>query len=215
MLSHANKTKQAEGLLKERKQYSTLLRWDESGQARIKCNCMEEQRNIGLYLNERAKYSGVSLQVFPGKVFANHSFPLGGGILLQGLSWQHGGDGDVEIFSPSCNGNSVMIHYDQLQLHLFLGIFYRLLFSLFPALPPILPTPSPHSPACLSYIKNFLKILGLIFAGKEPAGFFYFLHCQNLQIRHPSPHRKQEAVCLINTSSCSFPQSGMIYLEHL
>lgn len=39
---------------------------------------------------------------------------------------------------------------------------------------------------CLSYVKNLVKSLGLLFDGKKPTLFFFFLDCQNLQLKHPS-----------------------------
>lgn len=65
-ISHANRTtqvKQAQGLLKERKR--TYAPNCGHRQARKKGNCLEEQRNLELYLNEGAKYSGFLLTSLP------------------------------------------------------------------------------------------------------------------------------------------------------
>lgn len=90
------KQSQVVDLLKEKKLYSTLSRWPENGQAQKKSNCPKEQRNLGFYSNEGIKYLGVSSQVFPGWVLADHSFPSGGRIFVltspfSELSWRHRG----------------------------------------------------------------------------------------------------------------------------
>lgn len=75
-------------------------------------NCPEEQRNVGLYLNEGVKHSGVTWQIFPGQ-------SQGGFLLTTPSSLEmgfpgrnyHGDTGGGDFSMPA---NSIISHYNYL-----------------------------------------------------------------------------------------------------